>query len=60
MYYITSTSGHTGYGQTEFVCDTTEDINDISIDCKPGSTIFVIDTTDVYMMNCQHEWKKIT
>lgn len=51
MVNILSNSGHTGYGIKEFICDTVNDIQDLPVDVKPGSTAFVISTGTVYMIN---------
>ena len=38
-------SGHTTYGLQEFVCDTPEDLDNLPIDAKIGSTAFIISTS---------------
>ena len=48
-------SGHTTYGLQEFVCDIPEDLDDLPIDAKMGSTAFVISTSSLYMINSQGE-----
>ena len=59
MINILSNSGHTGYGIKEFVCDTPDDIQDLPVDVKPGSSAFVISTGAVYMINSQGEWVEV-
>ena len=52
-------SGHKTYGLQEFVCDTPEDLDDLPVDAKMGSTAFVISTSSLYMINSQGEWVEI-
>lgn len=52
-------SGHTTYGLQEFVCDTIEDLDNLPIDAKIGSTAFIISTSSLYMINSQGEWVEI-
>lgn len=59
MIGITSTSGHTTYGLKEYVVDSVTDIDLLPIDGVMGSTAFVIETGDVYMLNGKKEWVKI-
>lgn len=47
------------YDYQEFVCDTPDDIEKLPKDCAAGSHAFVIETSDVYMLNSQKEWKKL-
>lgn len=52
-------SGHTTYGLQEFVCDTPEDLDNLPIDAKIGSTAFIISTSQIYMINSKGEWKEV-
>lgn len=59
MIGIMKNGGHTTYGLKEYVVDSTEDINSLPLDGVMGSTAFVIETGDVYMLNGKKEWVKI-
>jgi hypothetical protein len=59
MIGITKTSGHVTYNLKEYVVDTTEEVNLLPLDGVMGSTAFVIETGDVYMLNGKKEWVKI-
>ena len=59
MYGIMETSGHTKQGITQFVIDTPDDLDDVPINVAPGSTVFCISTSAVYMLNHKHEWCEI-
>lgn len=59
MIGIMKTSGHVTYGLKEYVVDSTEDVAKLPLDGVMGSTAFVIDTGDVYMLNGKKEWVKI-
>lgn len=43
----------------EFICDSTEDLKDLPINCPHGSTAFVIDDTVVYMKKSDGTWKSL-
>lgn len=59
MIDVLSNSGHVGYGIKEFVCDTPDDIQDLPIDAKVGSSAFIISTGTVYMLNSKGEWVEV-
>lgn len=59
MIGIMKTNGHVTYNLKEFVVDAEADIKLLPLDCAMGSTAFVIDTGDVYMLNGKKEWVKI-
>lgn len=59
MVGIMKTNGHVTYNLKEFVVDTEADIKLLPLDCAMGSTAFVINTGDVYMLNGKKEWVKI-
>ena len=44
----------------EYVCDTEDDIYNLPKGCAPGSTAFIIETAEVYMINSNREWVKIS
>ena len=59
-FHILSNSGKLAYGVKEFIIDTYDDINAINVKkITPGSTVFVIDASEYYMLNTKLEWKKI-
>lgn len=55
----TKNNGHIAYGVCEFVVDTVADIDNLPIEVAMGSTVFVIATSSVYMLNSDGEWKEI-
>ena len=58
MYSIMKDSNKIQYGVSEYVVDTKDDIEQIPLrDIKPGTICLVIDTSDVYMLNNNKEWK---
>ena len=59
MINMSSQSGHTTYGLKEYILDTPEDLQDLPIADKAGSTAFIISTSQVYMINSKGEWKEI-
>jgi len=50
-YSIFSNSGKQNYGIKHFIVDTVNDIAKVSANTSPGSTIFVIETSESYMLN---------
>ena len=59
-FHILSNSGKLAYGVKEFIIDTYDDINAINVkSITPGSTVFVIDASEYYMLNTKLEWKKV-
>lgn len=59
MVGIMKTNGHVTYNLKEFVVDSETDIALLPLECAMGSTAFVIETGDVYMLNGKREWVKI-
>lgn len=59
MINMSSQSGHTTYGLKEYILDTPEDLQDLPITDKAGSTAFIISTSQVYMINSKGEWKEV-
>lgn len=55
---LTSHDGDVVYGIKEYVVDTPEDIAAVP-PCMMGSTLFVISTADLYVMNGESKWIKI-
>lgn len=59
-YSITNQSGNVETYLTEFICDTETDILTLPTEnCKPGSSCLVIETSNVYILNSEKQWKKI-
>ena len=59
MIGIMKNSGHITYGLKEYVVDSESDIDLLPIDGVMGSSAFVIETGNVYMLNGKKEWVKI-
>lgn len=61
MINVVSSKGVVDYGHKEFILDTPEDLNNLPKfqDCSPGSTAFIISTSQVYMKNGQGEWLEV-
>jgi hypothetical protein len=43
----------------EYIADTEDDIKSLTTNVTPGSICLVIETAEVYMINGNHEWKKL-
>ena len=56
---VHSPDNRSAYGIKKFVCDAESDIANLPITCAVGSTAFVIDTSNEYMLNHQGQWKKV-
>lgn len=52
-------SGTTAYGIQRFICDTPDDVPNLSTTVAQGSTAFIISTSERYMLNGQGQWIKI-
>lgn len=60
MAFIAANGGRTAYGIKRFIFDTMEELAKVNTtDLYPGSTAFIIDTSDNYMLNSKLEWKKV-
>lgn len=59
MINYISQSGQIQYNIVELVIDTEADRQALSTDFAPGSTVFVVENSFVYMLNGNKEWKKI-
>ena len=59
-FYLKQQSNKNDYNYKEFIVDTDADITDLPTKgVAPGSNCFVIETSTVYMLNNQNEWKEI-
>lgn len=43
----------------EYIADTEADVKNLDTNGTPGSTCLVIESAEVYMLNGNHEWKKL-
>lgn len=59
MINLLSQSGHQGYGIKEYILDTPDDLDNLPVTDKAGSTAFIISTSQVYMINSRGEWKEV-
>lgn len=61
MYGLTHESGRAVYGLKHFVLDTEAEVKNLPTDDMliPGSTAFVISTSNSYMLNNQYSWVKV-
>lgn len=59
-YHIFSNSGKVAYGVKELIIDTYNDINKFNVKfLTPGTTVFVIDVSEYYMLNTQLKWVQV-
>ena len=62
MIGLYSQNGEVEYKVTEYVLDSPNDLEQLQImsdNAAPGSSAFIIATSEVYMLNNQREWVKI-
>lgn len=62
MINIISQGGKTSYKIEDYIADTLADLADLPTDFSdvaPGSTCLVIETSQVFMLNSEGEWKEI-
>lgn len=55
-YFLSENGNKPAYGKVSYVADTAADIANLPKTDKPGSTCFVIATSDVYMLNTKQKW----
>ena len=59
-FRISRQTGKTTYNLKEFTVDTYDDIKKINTtQLAVGSVVFVIDTSECYMLNSKKEWKLV-
>ena len=60
-YGILNQNGQNTYNLKELIVDTynKEEMNKLAKTAAPGSTCFVIDTSEYYMLNTKKEWIKV-
>ena len=59
MIGLMKDSGRSVYDLKEFVADAEVDVASLPRDCAMGSTCFVIESGEVYMLNGEKVWVKI-
>lgn len=60
MAHIYANGDEIAYGIKHFTKRTFEDLMKINVSpLIPGSTAFIIDTSENYMLNSQKQWKKV-
>lgn len=59
MVGIMRQNGRPAYNLMEYVVDTEDDIKSLPKEVAMGSSAFVINTGEVYMLNGKKEWVKI-
>ena len=61
MYGLTHENGRAVYGLKNFILDTEAEVKNLPTDDMliPGSTAFVISTSNSYMLNNQNSWVKV-
>lgn len=58
--YLDKQASRIDYNHKEFILDTIADLDSIIAEsCSPGSTCFIIETSSVYMLDNNKEWKEI-
>jgi hypothetical protein len=59
-FKILNQNGQNTYNLREFIVDTYDEIKEIKVRATaPGSSCFVIDTSEYYMLNTKYEWVKV-
>lgn len=59
MIKMTETNGNIQYDVNSYVCDIEDDVTLLPTKVSMGSTAFVIETSNIYMLNSNKEWVKI-
>lgn len=59
MINVMSVNGKPVYNLYEFVCDETDDVENLPMCCATGSTAYVIETGDVYILDGLKKWGKM-
>ena len=53
---IYSNRGIKNYGIKHYILDTNDDLVKMPINCTPGSTAFITESSKYYMLNNQKQW----
>lgn len=59
MYSISANRNRIAYDIKRFIVDFTSDITDLPTNCAPGSTAFVIENSQKFMLNNNRIWVKV-
>ena len=59
MIGIMKDAGKVTYGLKEYVVDTAAEVDLLPTNCAMGSSAFVIETGEVYILNSEKVWVKI-
>lgn len=54
-----SVNGQPVYGLHEYICDFEDDIENLPTGCAVGSTAYIIETGDIYIINGFKKWVKM-
>lgn len=59
-FRISNQNGQNAYNLREYIADTKDNLTEIkTAGLAPGSTCFIIDTSEYYMLNTKYEWVKV-
>ena len=58
-HYLYKQDGETLYGIKEFLLDSKEDLENLPVDIKPGSSAMVIETGELYILKSDKKWTKV-
>lgn len=56
MIKILSQNGKIAYGVKEYIIDKKEELNTYNFQCDMGSSVFIIETQETYILNGKNEW----
>lgn len=56
MIKILSQNGKIAYGVKEYIIDKKEELNTYNFQCDMGSSVFIIETQEAYILNGKNEW----
>lgn len=56
MIKILSQNGKIAYGVKEYIIDKKEELNTYNFQCDTGSSVFIIETQETYILNGKNEW----
>lgn len=58
--FLYGQGGRDAYGIKKYIVDDASGVSELPTDAKVGSSCLVIATGDIYMINSQKEWVKLT
>ena len=59
MIKIAESNDGIAYDINSYICDKETDVQDLPVRVGMGSTAFVIETSEIYMLNGEKVWVKI-